>query len=102
MAKTEQIGAAAHGILDVSAHANALESGVPTQLRLASIFPHNGAFRREKPTSGTRSFHDHDKEMRTPSLQLYGSTRKESLQRYMRRCEKDTRTDLPMQAPEVQ
>jgi hypothetical protein len=102
MSKTVQIDAAAHGILDVFAHENELESGVATQFRLASIFPHNGAFRREKSTSGTRSIHDHDKEMRTPSLQLYCSTRKESLQRYMRRCEEDTRTDLPMQTPEVQ
>jgi hypothetical protein len=50
MSKTVQIDAAAHGILDVFAHENELESGVATQFRLASIFPHNGAFRREKPT----------------------------------------------------
>jgi len=49
-----------------------------------------------------RSLYDHDKKMRTSSLQLYGCARKESLQRYMCRCEEDTRTHLPMQAPEVQ
>ena len=48
-----------------------------------------------------RSFHDHYEEMRTPGLQMYGGAGEEPLQRYMCRCEEDTRTYLPMQAPGV-
>ena len=102
MAKTVQIDAAARGILKVSAHANALQSGVPTQFRPASMFPHNRAFRREKACASKRSLYDHGKEMRTHGLQLYDCARKEPLQRNMCRCEEDTRTYLPMQAPGVQ
>jgi len=47
MAKTVQIDAAAHGILNVSARVNALKSGVPTQFRLASIFPTTEPQKRE-------------------------------------------------------
>jgi hypothetical protein len=39
MAKTEQIAEPTHGILHVSAHTNALQSGMPTQFRSRSIFP---------------------------------------------------------------
>uniref|UniRef100_E6PY55 Uncharacterized protein n=1 Tax=mine drainage metagenome TaxID=410659 RepID=E6PY55_9ZZZZ len=38
MAKTDQIVAAASGILNVSAHANAPQSGVPKQFRSRSTF----------------------------------------------------------------
>ena len=41
------------------------------------------------------------RKMRTPGLQMYGCAGKESLRRYMCRCEEDTRTDLPQQAPGV-
>jgi hypothetical protein len=39
MAKTEQIDAAARGILNVSAHAGAWQSGVPTQFRSRGTNP---------------------------------------------------------------
>jgi len=38
MAKTEQIDAAARGILNVSAHADGLQDGVPTQFRSRILF----------------------------------------------------------------
>jgi hypothetical protein len=38
MAKTEQIDATAHGILNVSARANTPQSGAPTQFRSRILF----------------------------------------------------------------
>lgn len=38
MTKTEQIDAAVRGILNVSAHANALQGGVPAQFRSRILF----------------------------------------------------------------
>jgi len=42
---------------------------------------------KEKECSSKRSFYHHDEKMRTPGLQMYGCAWKESLQRYMCRCE---------------
>jgi hypothetical protein len=64
--------------------------------------PHDRGFKQAKACSSKRSFHDHDEKMRTHDLQLYGCARKGTLQRYMCRCEENTRTYLPMQAPGVQ
>ena len=101
MAKIVQMDAAVHGILNVSARANVPQREVPTQFRPASMFPRHIAFRREKTCASKRSPYDHCKEMRTPGMQLYACARKESLQRYMCRCEENARADLPMQAPGV-
>jgi hypothetical protein len=102
MAKTDQIDAAARGILNVSAHADALQSGVPTQFRSRILFLAQQSLQTREGMFKQKELYDHDEEMRTPGLQVYGCARKESLQRYMCRCEEDTRTYLPMQAHGVQ
>ena len=103
MARSEQTDAAAHEILNVLVHAkNRCKEESPHSSDGRVNSPNNRAFRRVKVRELKRSFHDNGKEMRTHSLQLYGCARKEPLQRYLCRCEEDTRTYLPMQAPGVQ
>jgi len=76
MAKTVQIDAAAHGILNVSARVNALKSGVPLSSDWRAYSPTTSLQKREGKFR-YKELHDHDKEMRTHTLQLYGSTRKD-------------------------
>ena len=58
MTKTEQIDAAARGILNVSAHANALQTGVTMQFRLRSIFLAQQSLQRSEGMFRKGSFHD--------------------------------------------
>jgi hypothetical protein len=98
MSKTEQIDATAHGILNTSAPAYALQTGAPVRFRSRILFLAQRSLQTREGMFKQRSLYDHGKKMRTPRLQVYGCAWKGPLQRNMCRCAEDTRTYLPMQA----